>query len=439
MSSKALRSNPHTYVPRRFFARLLLSLLGCSCLLSMAPPSRAAEDSSKDGKEILLEISLLHDPPKLTEGKFTFVVKYRKFLENREVAKILVTCDPALLCQSAGKFLKDNGSPQNEIGEFEVVLPASDAPDAMEIIVDLVVKSARGEKKIKTEAKIVDLGFRKHALVPVPDLQEPLSGNSTKEIFLEFRDGTEKITPVFPVTLDLSSDCLSFAIPAGDKPEAYGPSTRAEFETDADHSSRFTVQPHLWATGTCVIEVEETLKGTGKSKKIGPNPVNIPVKPSYLPAFLMALLGAFAQYFLGGCVRLIVAAEGTTLIAGAEEKAKVTPKAAGLQPPDPNAEKKKGYYAKLLFSAFVGPAGSLIASVFVTGAIAFLAAMFLKESNFLGVSIEKGNFWGFATLGFALGFTPVHKLWAEVARFFSSRGSSANEATAGEPKPAASV
>jgi hypothetical protein len=51
------------------------------------------------------------------------------------------------------------------------------------------VQSAEVEKKIKSEAKIVDLGFRKHILAAVPDLQEPIPGNSSKEISLEFREG----------------------------------------------------------------------------------------------------------------------------------------------------------------------------------------------------------------------------------------------------------
>ena len=49
------------------------------------------------------------------------------------------------------------------------------------------------------------------------------------------------------------------------------------------------------------------------------------------------------------------------------------------------------------------------------GFIAFFVAAIMKDPNFLGLTVEKGTFAGFFTLGVFFGFWPIEKLWLKLA------------------------
>jgi len=125
-----------------------------------------------------------------------------------------------------------------------------------------------------------------------------------------------------------------------------------------------------------------------------------------IPALLMALAGAFTQYFLAGCVRLIIAAE---------------------RAPVDTENKAKDRFGDLFVPAFVGRAYFLVLSVLFKGLLAFLLAILIKDSTVLGVTLEKGSFVGFFTLGFLFGFWPVDKLWVEVAKMLGGRAPAENK------------
>jgi hypothetical protein len=61
--------------------------------------------------------------------------------------------------------------------------------------------------------------------------------------------------------------------------------------------------------------------------------------------------------------------------------------------------------------------------MFLKGVLAFAAALYIKDSAILGITIERGSLQGFATLGFMFGFWPLAELW----RGFSSRSAATGQ------------
>jgi hypothetical protein len=145
-----------------------------------------------------LEIHPVHDPPKLEGGKFDFLVKYRTVLENKSVTKLTRELRPRsfvpVACEDIIRttILQKMKSPNTRLS-FRLTTP----PDAMEITADLTVQSAEVEKKIKSEAKIVDFGFRKHTFAPVPDLQEPIPETQAKKSLWNLGKAARKSIPTF--------------------------------------------------------------------------------------------------------------------------------------------------------------------------------------------------------------------------------------------------
>jgi hypothetical protein len=94
---------------------------------------------------------------------------------------------------------------------------------------------------------------------------------------------------------------------------------------------------------------------------------------------MMAILGSFANYLLGGLVQVLA------LI-------------------------RKG--AKKVFGkVFIGPKGSEIISMLLKGVLAFMAAVLIQSNNVFGIEIQKNSLTGFLFLGFMFGFWPVDRLW----------------------------
>ena len=183
------------------------------------------------------------------------------------------------------------------------------------------------------------------------------------------------------------------------------------------------------------------------------------VKPAYLPSFLMALLGALCQYVVFGTARLISEAqkqnpanpasqtalalqgvagkdsgEGAHLAGDAQQPSGAV--SAAVQPPA-NSSKISVEFFRLkehLAPIFIGPAYSNILSVLLKGILAFFVAGIMKDPNLFGITVDKGNFYGFFTLGVFFGFWPLEKLlqkFAEIAGINTPQSQLPDKGTAG--------
>jgi hypothetical protein len=118
----------------------------------------------------------------------------------------------------------------------------------------------------------------------------------------------------------------------------------------------------------------------------------------------------------------------TTDETEAQKQNGTSPAAPATIPPPPNpGAKATDEFARLkrdLLTIFVGPAYSNILSVLLKGILAFFVAGIMKDPNIFGITVEKGNFYGFFTLGVFFGFWPLEKLLqklAEVAGLTNAR------------------
>jgi hypothetical protein len=381
---------------RKPFATLLL----CASLCLVLPPPLFCEDSDKTKEEnkVLLSIEV-HDPPTVKDSKFHFSILYTAALPDKQFKAPLVACGEGVDCK-VDKVTPQVDSKQVVRVEYIATVP-EESLDLSEITAELWIHDTSGDQLYKRDSKIVDLGFRKHTLESSLDLTKPLTGGSPQDLYLRFRSGTDSsggkdnwITPALPVVLTLRSKCADFSHPT-DTTSKLSPNVKAQFH-NSDHTEEFTIQPHLWSSETCEVDVEGSIAGETTTKPTEPFQINVPVKPAYLTALLLALAGALFQHLFGGAVRLVVDAQAKIGALDSPKNGKI-----------PTKEK--------LISVFVGPTGCYLFSVVLKGVIAFFVAAIMKDPNFLGLTVEKGTFAGFFTLGVFFGFWPIEKLWLKLA------------------------
>jgi hypothetical protein len=156
----------------------------------------------------------------------------------------------------------------------------------------------------------------------------------------------------------------------------------------------------------------------------------------------MALLGALVQYLLAGGVRLIVASEPAkpkaedsrmdhnqnldqqsphdaldapkaqeAVAPGGSSSGDNLAKQEAAQPPNTSRGEETTFR-----QFFLGPNLSLVIAAVLKGIIAFLVAIVMKDATILGITVQRGNFDGFFTLGFLFGFWPIAELWLALAK-----------------------
>jgi hypothetical protein len=382
---------------------LALAVLAMAGLDIMAAQSTEPQEGQDD---TLLSVDLPHDPPAVKNNKFSFSVTFTTELPGKKFTAPYVSCGQSVSCRTT----KTDSGRGFATAEYEATLP-SDPPAAMEVTADLFLHSNTGDQLAKRASRIVDLGFRKYTLEPTIDIKEPLPGNSPRHLSFRFKDGPDPVTPVFPVLLKLSSDCADFSNSAHlDEHGKFGSTTTAQFKRNADVSEQIIIQPHFWKSETCEVEAVEVLQGSATTKEVGPLPVIFTVKPAYLPSFLMALAGAFCQYLIFSTARLIAEAQKQKPSDSSTHAGTSSPKDSGGKTIDELA-RFKSHFSPI----FIGPAYSNVLSAFLKGILAFFVAGIMKDPNVFGITVEKGSFYGFFTLGVFFGFWPLEKLLQKLA------------------------
>ena len=169
-----------------------------------------------------------------------------------------------------------------------------------------------------------------------------------------------------------SENCADFqSIPDDprEKPKPFAPSGSVNISAEAPHSAELFIRPNTWSSAPCNISVRPKVLPNYPLDNVG---LTAQVKPNIGPALMMAILGSFTNYLLGGLVQaLALIRKGTKSVFG---------------------------------GVFIGPKGSEIISMILKGILAFLAAVLIQSNNVFGIVIEKNSLTGFLSLGFMFGF-----------------------------------
>ena len=391
-------------------------------LLTFAESGKPEAGATPTQDDTLLSIDLPHDPPTIKDNKFLFSVTFTSELPGKQFTAPFVSCGQSVSCLSK----KTDPSRGFSTIQYEATLP-SDPPAAVELAADLYLHTAAGDQQAKRTSRIVDLGFRKYSLQPTIDTKQPLEGDTPRRLSFHFKDGADTVIPVFPVDLHLSSDCADFSKSQRSEEQAkFAPSTTAQFKSNSEGSEEIVIQPHFWSAETCEVNVVEVLQGSGGTREIDPPPIIFTVKPAYTPSFLMALAGALCQYLVFGAARLIVEAQklnpSKNPLGGNPAPGSPAVKVTGSSP-----------YKRLASEIFIGPAYSNLISVLLKGVLAFFIAGIMKDPNVFGITVEKGNFYGFFTLGIFFGFWPLEKLLQKFAEIAGLKGVPTDQTDSGKP------
>jgi hypothetical protein len=391
----------------RFPAVLVLALLILAAL------STGTEGKPDDG--VVLKILFSNDPQIEKDGQFKFSVLYTPSAGQ-------ITFDEQVIC---GEQVECSpGSPTKSPGFAKTPYTATFSakpPDALEITAYLTIKGST-EGFYKTKSAIVRLGINNHLLESTIEPSTPLSGGSIQNTFFHFKDGKEVVTPALPVELTLTSDC-AYLSHGGDKdtPAKTIQIRFGDLESPSQSSEQIAVEPRFWDSETCPIYAEGIIRGSsGATAKVGPFSASIPVKPAYVPALLMAVLGALFQYVFANSIKHVVDAQSQREAVRKDQQVLAPEKERDtirkMQYPHPKWQESLRSALKFLHSIFVGPKGSYVISGVLKGLLAFFVAVFMKDSNVFGITVERGTFVGFFTLGVFFGFWPIEKLWAAFAK-----------------------
>ena len=266
---------------------------------------------------------------------------------------------------------------------YSVTLPDKDL-NLAELEANVFSLSKSGEKKVVEHASyVLDLSFSssKAKLVwSLPDDQILTSGEPRRVFFTIKTPTGPTFIPTATVQVELTSEaCADFqSIPADSRKKAkpFAAIDSVNINAEEPQSGDFFIRPKTWSSTPCNVLIRP---------KVVPNyplePIvrTVQVKPNIFPALMMAILGAFANYFLGGLVRALA------LIR----------------------IRSKNVFRRIC----MGPKGSEVISMFLKGVLAFAAAILIQSKNVFGIEIQRDSLIGFLSLGFMFGFWPVDRLW----------------------------
>lgn len=360
--------------------------------------SGKAAAQSPDEAAVALELDLPVTLQLTTDNRFRFSILYSDRVGDAPANPPFVRCGQQVRCDPEPDVVEERGF---RTVRYVATVP-SPLPDAVEISTQLIAVREGKEAVVKSDAKIALISFNDHSLELRLGGEAPLLGGSVLDTVLQFKAGTAVVTPALPVRLTLTSPCIQFA--AGSHGEAFGRSIDVDFGDDkvsAPVSNTLSISPSLWHSDICVIQARGAIRGRNASRDVGPFPINVIVAPAFTPSLLMALAGALLQYLLSGLVLVIEEAQKRTVGADGKRRVKRL-----------SASETKALFGRM----FVGPAGEKVLSAVLKGVLAFIAAAILKDSNIFGITIQRGSFMGFLTLGFLLGFWPIEKLWTAFAK-----------------------
>jgi len=385
-----------------------------------------------DSTELRLEA-----PSDFSGKQFSFSVWFSTL--DKDLDDPAVDCGRAVAC-SIGRSVTE-GFFKRQIWTATV---GSESPDAVEITAYRFSKrkTSSGQEQVNSQSVIVPLGFNTHTFEATQESGTPIRGGSIATTTFRFKDGDKTVTPALPVQLTISSECARFRF-EGSMFNDFEKSIEIKFgddDTSNGFSDQVEIQPQLWASDSCPIAAQGFIKGRYTTRKTAPFRANITVTPNYLPALIMALLGALIQWLLGSGIRLTVESGTGQRRDAARDINNSRPIAPGANVAIDSAPNKeaarleeqnvvedtaglsgesdgKRLLKRVAFrDVFLGPNWSFLISAFLKGLIAFLVAAVVKDSTIFGISVQRGSFDGFFTLGFLFGFWPIAELWVALAK-----------------------